>query len=283
MSGEGEGLNRPPWLAPEEWERVARKKEGDSAPGIADVLQAAAEDALMKTRLVMRGAAILRAAKDAARPKGTRSKDPKECPARFSPSDWRAHRRIRDAFRAMELTAQDGKERGSGLVECPMARYCGQVNQELGPHALHLPPEDVRKLAETMRVPGVRPECHVCGESLVEAESLRERSAMAEWKGVPLPEDVAILEADIELLRRTGMEKREKEQTIKSRWFFLVAFIALAFALLGPVSMLNVSAVVAVIAFLLALAGFWREGTKDMIREAVTEASADRDGGGGVE
>ena len=122
--------------------------------------------------VVMRGAAIFRAAKDAARPKGTRSKDPKECPARFSPSDWRAHRRIRDAFRAIELTAQDGKERGSGLVECPMARYCGQVNQELGPHALHLPPEDVRKLAETMRAPGVRPECHVCGESLVESGKL---------------------------------------------------------------------------------------------------------------
>ena len=81
----------------------------------AAIIRGTPEDAavILVDRLAMRGAAILRAAEDAARPKGTRSKDPKEPPSdRFSPADWRLHRRIRGDFRAVALTAQDGKERG---------------------------------------------------------------------------------------------------------------------------------------------------------------------------
>lgn len=138
----------------------------------------------------MRGTAILRAAEDAARPKGTRSKDPKEPPSdRFTPSDWRLHRRIRDDFRAVELTAQDGKERGSD-VECPSGRSCGKEDgtgkrgaerHGFGVFSCRLPPEDVRKLTDTMA--HHRGHCHVCGQMLVESEFRRVLAVVEEDAG----------------------------------------------------------------------------------------------------
>ena len=76
--------------------------------------------------------------------------------------------------------------------------------------------------------------------------------------------------------QRRHMERaREKEEARENKgtWhgFLVIALLALAVALFGPVSLMNVSAIVATIAGLLWLAGFWRQGVVDMIREGTSQ------------